>query len=196
MEALFGVVGKDFVLLGADCKAARSILVYKDDENKMMALDSHKVAVGNGPQSDRCEFFEYVQKNIKLYELRNGISLDGPATANFMRTELATYLRKAPKQVNVLLGSVDTGKDGNIMPHLFWMDYMASMVNVNFGAHGYGANFCLSIFDRHWKPDMTLDECMKIMNMCLRELEERFLVKSGQWKFQVIDANGIRTVST
>lgn len=116
-----------------------------------MTLDARKVAVGNGPQSDRVEFFEYIQKNVKLYELRNGVSLDGPATANYMRGELATYLRKAPKQVNVLLGAYDETHDGKPMPSLHWMDYMASMVKVNFGAHGYGSNFCLSIFDRHYK---------------------------------------------
>lgn len=160
----------------------------------MVTLDSHKIVVGNGPQSDRVEFFEYIQKNVKLYELRNGVSMDGPGTANFMRGELATYLRKAPKQVNLLLGAVDTTIDGKTEPTLHWMDYMASMVKVNFGAHGYGSNFCLSIFDRHWKPNMTLDECMKVMKLCTAELEERFLVKSGKWQFKVIDTNGIRLV--
>ena len=35
MDSIFGIVGKDFVLLAADCKVARSILVYKDDEDKV-----------------------------------------------------------------------------------------------------------------------------------------------------------------
>ncbi|CAK4761496.1 unnamed protein product [Aphanomyces euteiches] len=35
MESLFGIVGKDFVIVGADSKVARSILVYKDDEDKV-----------------------------------------------------------------------------------------------------------------------------------------------------------------
>lgn len=153
----------------------------------MSPLDSYKVAVANGPQSDRVEFMEYIQKNIKLYELKYGMELNGPATANFMRQELATRLRKAPCQVNILLGAVDFAKTEarEIQPSLHWMDYMASMVKVNFGAHGYGANFCMSIFDRYWKPDMSLDEAMKIMAMCKAELEERFLVKNGLWKYQV-----------
>lgn len=36
MESLFGIVGKGFVLLVSDCKAERSILVYKDDEEKVI----------------------------------------------------------------------------------------------------------------------------------------------------------------
>lgn len=38
MESVFGIVGKDFVLLAADCKVVRSILVYKDDEDKVRCL--------------------------------------------------------------------------------------------------------------------------------------------------------------
>lgn len=38
MDATFGIVGKDFVLLAADLKVVRSILVYKDDEEKVSAL--------------------------------------------------------------------------------------------------------------------------------------------------------------
>lgn len=106
------------------------------------------MAIGNGPQADRIEFFEYVQKNIKYYQLQHGVSLNGKATATFMRNQLATYLRKAPKSVNVLLGTFD---EKDQLPSLYWMDYLASMVKVNFAAHGYGSNFCISIFDRYWK---------------------------------------------
>lgn len=38
MDATFGIVGKDFVLLAADLKVVRSILVYKDDEEKVSTL--------------------------------------------------------------------------------------------------------------------------------------------------------------
>lgn len=34
-ESVFGIVGKDFVLMAADAKVARSILVYRDDEDKV-----------------------------------------------------------------------------------------------------------------------------------------------------------------
>ncbi|GLE00955.1 hypothetical protein PINS_up009752 [Pythium insidiosum] len=192
-ESIFGVVGKDFVLLAADAKVARSILVYKDDEDKMIDLDAHKILVGTGPQSDRVGFSEYIQKNMKLYELRNGVTLDGPATANYVRGELARFLRKSPYQVNLLIGAVD--KENNaLVPSLHWIDYLGSMAKVNFGVHGYGAHFCLSIFDREWKPDLSLEQAIEIMRKCHSELEQRFLVRNGQWVYKVIDANGTRVL--
>lgn len=42
----------------------------------------------------RVQFTEYIQKNVALYQFRNGIPLTTAATANFTRGELATALRK------------------------------------------------------------------------------------------------------
>ena len=39
------------------------------------------------------QFAEYIEKNIKLYTLRNGIELNPEAAANFTRNELAQALR-------------------------------------------------------------------------------------------------------
>uniref|UniRef100_K3X2V0 Proteasome subunit beta n=1 Tax=Globisporangium ultimum (strain ATCC 200006 / CBS 805.95 / DAOM BR144) TaxID=431595 RepID=K3X2V0_GLOUD len=198
MDSIFGIVGKDFVIVAADAKVARSILVYKDDEDKTVDLDSHKVLVGSGPQSDRVGFSEYIQKNMKLYELRNGVSLNGPATANYVRGELARFLRKSPYQVNLLIGAVDeetTPEDKKqIVPSLHWIDYLGTLATVNFGAHGYGANFCLSIFDREWRPDLNVEEAHAILKKCRNELEQRFLVRNGKWLYKIIDANGVRVL--
>lgn len=43
---------------------------------------------------DRAQFTEYIQKNVALYQFRNGIPLTTAAAANFTRGELATALRK------------------------------------------------------------------------------------------------------
>lgn len=43
---------------------------------------------------NRVQFTEYIQKNVALYQFRNGIPLTTAAAANFTRNELATALRK------------------------------------------------------------------------------------------------------
>lgn len=47
----------------------------------------------------RVQFTEYVQKNVSLYQFRNGIPLTTAAAANFTRGELATALRKVSSRV-------------------------------------------------------------------------------------------------
>jgi 20S proteasome subunit beta 4 len=162
----------------------------------MQALDSHKLIAGSGPQADRVEFCEYVQKNLKLYQLTNGVSLDGHATANYVRGELAKRLRKAPVQLQVLLGACDVDKndDKKTTPSLYWIDYLGTLAKLNYGAQGYGAHFCLSIMDREWKENLTLEEAKTILKHCDNEMRERFLVRSGKWVYKVIDREGIHEV--
>jgi 20S proteasome subunit beta 4 len=81
------------------------------------------------------QFAEYIQANIQLYTMRNDTELSPNAVANFVRGELARSLRsRNPYTVNLLLGGVDhiTQK-----PHLYWIDYLASLAPVPYAAHGY-----------------------------------------------------------
>ena len=63
---------------------------------QIMELDSHKLLSGSGTPADTSNFTEFIQKNLKLYELNNDLKLDTWATANFIRGEMATALRKGP----------------------------------------------------------------------------------------------------
>ncbi|KAK8934121.1 Proteasome subunit beta type-2-A [Platanthera zijinensis] len=94
MECVFGLVGDGFALIAADSSAVNSILVHKSNEDKIMVLDSHKLLGASGEAGDRAQFTEYIQKNVHLYQFRNGIPLTTAAAANFTRGELATALRK------------------------------------------------------------------------------------------------------
>ena len=68
-----------------------------------------------GAQADTVCFTEYVQKNMALYEISNGLKLSTPAAASFVRNELAVALRKGPYQTNLLLGGYDAGTRRHIV---------------------------------------------------------------------------------
>jgi 20S proteasome subunit beta 4 len=105
-------------------------------------------------------------------------------------SQLATALRKGPYQTNLLLAGWDE-LDGVSLYH---MDYMASLSKVNFGAHGYAANFILSVFDRDWKPDMTVEEGMEVVRRCIHELKTRFLISQPVFTIKIVDQSGTRKV--
>lgn len=156
-----------------------------------MELDSHKLLVGNGPACDTANFTEYIQKNMKLYELNNDRSLGTLATANFIRGELATAIRQGPVQTNLLLGGYD--KQAN-EASLYWMDYMGAMSKVDFGSHGYAANFISSVFDRDYKPNMSVNQGLDVIKKCLHELRTRFLISQPKFLIKLVDKEGIREV--
>lgn len=180
-------------MLLADRGAARSIVSYKQDEDKILKLDSTKLLAQAGPIGDRNHFGEFVQKNIALYNLRTGLTLNTWATASWVRNQLAEALRKGPYQVSILLGGYDTQGDKK-GPHLYYMDYLGSMVPVNTGAHGYASNFTYGILDRHWHENITVDEAKLLLQKCIDELHTRFLIHMPQFMVKIIDKNGIKEI--
>mmetsp|Transcript_2133 Transcript_2133/g.6793 ORF Transcript_2133/g.6793 Transcript_2133/m.6793 type:complete len:194 (-) Transcript_2133:62-643(-) len=185
-EALFGLCGKDFVILAADMQASHSIIRVKSDADKIWQVENMLFAA-TGPSSDTQNFVEFIQKNITLHTLKTGLQLSTKAAANFTRNELAYSLRKGPYQADLLIAGVDD--DG---PHLYFMDYLASLERVNKAAQGYGAFFTLGLMDRYYKPDLTLEEAKDVIRKCIKEMETRFVINLGDYKCKVVDANGVR----
>ncbi|GKF02085.1 proteasome subunit beta type-2, partial [Tanacetum coccineum] len=134
------------------------------------------------------QFTEYVQKNVSLYQFRNGIPLTTKAAANFIRNELATALRKNPYQVNIILA----GYEKETGPSLYFIDYIATLHKVDKAAFGYGSYFALSMMDRHYHPDMTVEEAIKLADQCIDEIRSRLVVAPQNFVIKIVDKDGAR----
>ena len=95
------------------------------------------------------QFAEYIQANIQLYSMRHGAELSPSAVSSFVRGELAQSLRsRKPYTVNLLLGGLDPISK---VPHLYWIDYLASCAPVPYAAHGYAQYVLLCVrTSREW----------------------------------------------
>ncbi|PSN50964.1 Proteasome subunit beta type-2 [Blattella germanica] len=112
MECLLGITFRDFVLIGADMTNAHSIMIMKDDEDKLHKISDKLVMGISGESGDTTQFAEYIAKNIQLYKMRNGYELSPSAAANFTRRNLADYLRsRTPYFVNLLLAGYNDETD-------------------------------------------------------------------------------------
>eukprot|EP01103_Thecamoeba_quadrilineata_P020492 TRINITY_DN8828_c0_g1_i1.p1 TRINITY_DN8828_c0_g1~~TRINITY_DN8828_c0_g1_i1.p1 ORF type:complete len:192 (-),score=32.33 TRINITY_DN8828_c0_g1_i1:59-634(-) len=190
MENIIAIAGDDFIIMAADGLSTRSIIVLRDDFDKILNLDDRKILGAVGEQGDRHQFSQYIQKNIHLYQYRTGIKLNTAATANFTRGELATSLRSSsPFNVNVLLGGYD--KSG---PELYFIDYLASMHKVNYGAHGYTAMFVYGILDKGYRKGLSVNDGLNLIQQCIHEVRTRFLVKPPNFIVKVLDKDGIRVI--
>mmetsp|Transcript_777 Transcript_777/g.1634 ORF Transcript_777/g.1634 Transcript_777/m.1634 type:complete len:195 (-) Transcript_777:295-879(-) len=188
-DTVFAIQGADFVLMGADTSANQSIIRMKIGEDKMLEASSHMIMGATGDGGDRVQFTEFVQANMQLYKYRNGIALSTHAAANFIRGELATALRKGPYNCNLLVAGYDNDK-----PSLYYIDYLSCLHKMHCSGHGYGAIFMYSLFDKWWKPNMTLDEAKELAKMCLAEVKARLVVAPPEFKFKVVDKDGVRVV--
>lgn len=190
MDSVFGISGRDFVLLAADTSQARSIVVLKTDEDKILKLDDHKIFAMAGENGDRTAFSEYIQKNLHLYYYRNDLTLSTRAAANYTRKELAEALRSSPYNVNLLLAGHDSEEGAS----LYFLDYLASMAKVPFGAHGYAGFFLSGLLDRYWKKDMNREEVLALADRCINELQTRLLVAGNSFTIKIVDKEGVQVV--
>lgn len=102
-----GLKGPDFALVASDTAAVHSIITIKQDEDKIVQVDQHKVFCLSGEAGDRANFSEYVAANVKLYALRNDTTLSTRAVAHLARGELAAALRKV-RELAFVAGAIRT----------------------------------------------------------------------------------------
>lgn len=189
MECLLGIACRDYVLIAADMTNARSVIVMKDDEGKLHQLSENLVMAVSGEAGDTTQFAEFIAKNIQLYKMRNGYGLSPKAAATYTRRNLAEYLRtRTPYAVNMLLGGFDE-YDG---AQLYFIDYLASLVKVPFASHGYGGLLSISIMDRYYRPDMSVEEGYDLLKKCVIEIRKRLILNLPNFRVQLIDKNGIK----
>ncbi|GBE83647.1 Probable proteasome subunit beta type-4 [Sparassis crispa] len=192
MDISFALTGKGYVIVAADMTAARSIIKMKSDEDKIKVLGPNLLMAYSGEPGDTVQFAEYVERNIRLYQIRNDYALRPPSAASWIRRALADSARsRRPYAVNLLLGGYDTSTHS---PHLYWVDYLGTQASVPFAAHGYGSYFALSLLDRYHNPEATLEEGLAVLRRCIDEVAKRLIVAPGRYKVKVVDKDGVREV--
>ncbi|WFD00677.1 proteasome endopeptidase complex [Malassezia yamatoensis] len=193
MEALLGITGKGYTIIASDNNAARSIVKMKSDDDKQKELSQNLVMTYAGESGDTIQFSDYVERNMRLYTIRNNIQLRPRAAAAWIRTQIAESLRsRKPYQVNMLLGGYDAPSS---TPELYWLDYLGTLVQVPYAAQGYAAYLTTSTMDRYHRPDMSLDQGLDLLKRCIDELQKRLVIDVGSFTVRVIDQHGVRKVA-
>lgn len=192
MDILLGLTTKDSVILVTSKAVARGITVIKATDDKTRALNKHVLLAYTGEPGDAVNFAENIQANSQLYGMRHGIELSSKALASFTRNQLAKSLRsRKPYQVNILIGGYDEKTD---KPTLNWIDYLAADVELPYAAHGYASYYVLSLLDRHFKPGMSEEDGIKLVQFCVDELKLRMPIDFKGVYVKAVDKNGVRIV--
>ena len=191
-DSLFGICGRDWVIICADTSVNRSIFNLKNDEDKIMQLNQHKILATNGEQTQRYQYSNLMMRNLQLMELRTGFEPSVDATAHFLRTEMASSLRsRSPFQVNVLMGGYDQIEQ---CAKLYWMDYLGTLQQVQKGAHGYAGYFVNSVLDNQYRQDMTMEQGLEACRQCIKELKTRFIINQPTFVAKIVTADQIQVM--
>jgi len=143
----------------------------------------------SGEAGDSVQFSAYISKNMQLYKMKNDYELSPKAAAHFTRRNLAEHLRsKTPYNCNMLISGYD---DVEQKASLFFMDYLATLVEVPYCAHGYGGYFTLSTMDGYYRPDMSEDEGYQLLEKCIAEIGRRLIINLPTFTVRIVNKDGI-----
>jgi len=191
MECSFGITGKDFVILASDQTAGRSIIKMKSDQNKIKAIGPHLAIAYGGEPGDTDNLADYIDRNLRLYHMRNHTTLLPMSASAWVRRVLAESIRsRSPYAVNLLLAGYDITTS---LPHLFWIDYLGTKAVVPYAAHGLGMYVALSTMDKWWYEGIDKRGGIEVLRKCISEVAIRLTVKFT-FNCILIDSAGVHNI--
>lgn len=201
-ETIIAFKCRDFVLVAASGLSSHYYIKITDDEDKITTLDPHKMMVCSGENGPRVNFTEYIKANIQLNTVRqHGRRSSTPSTAAFIRQQLASSLRSRDGAylVNSLLAGFDVkaseyDEEGGHGSYLYYLDYIGTLQEVNYGCHGYGGTFVTAILDQLWAPDLDPAAAMVLLQKCCDEVKKRIIISNTHFVCRVVSVKGIENL--
>lgn len=64
-------------------------------------------------------------------------------------------------------------------------------LKVPFAVHGYGSYMSLSVLDRNYRPNLTVNEAVQLIRQCVQEIQKRFVVNLDRYCVRLVNKDGI-----
>ncbi len=157
---ILGMVCKNGVIIAADRRTTAGIIVGKKSR-KIDKIWDNMVIAHAGQVSDAQLFTKLIKAELKLKSIQTGRDPTVEETAHLIAGLLYQGIRQmsmVPSVVTMLLGGKDSegdhvyhlGIDGSVMEH---DDYFSE---------GSGSVFALGVLESHYKPNMSIEEGVKL----------------------------------
>uniref|UniRef100_A0A2R5LHK8 Proteasome subunit beta n=2 Tax=Ornithodoros turicata TaxID=34597 RepID=A0A2R5LHK8_9ACAR len=151
-----GIVFKDGVILGADTRATSGGIVADKNCEKIHYIAPNIYCCGAGTAADTDKTTSLISSQLELHRLATGREV--PVRTANMRLKQMLFRYQGHIGAAFVLGGVDStgGSIYNIFPH-------GSTDRLPYATMGSGSLAAMAVFERDWKPDLTLEEGKKLV---------------------------------
>ncbi len=179
-----GIKCKDGVVLGNDRRATWGYTVTNKTTQKLFKITDNVGMAAYGLIGD----FQFVSRVLKaqatLYELDANDKISTKSVAKMLSNML--YSRKmAPLYTNLIIGGVD--KEG---PQVYTLDGLGSVIPEEFGATGTGMLLSMGILEADYKPDMSIEDGVKLVEKAIRNSIKRDAMSGNGIDLLIITKEG------
>lgn len=156
-----GIVCKDGVVLAADKRATAGYMIVNKTTVKVEKIADNMALTMAGTVSDAQLLIKLIKAEIQLKDLRTSRGSLVKEVANLLGSMVYNVIR-APSMIpgitHFILGGVD--KTGNYVYDIF-PDGSVTMCE-DFISSGSGSVYAYGVLDSEYRPDMTMDEGIKL----------------------------------
>jgi len=175
---------KDGVVLGSDRRATWGYTVTNKATRKVFKITENIGLCSYGLIGDFQILVRIMRAQAKLYELDAGQRITTQSLAKLVSNFL--YSRKmAPLYTNLIVAGVD--KDG---PKLYTLDALGSLIPEDYGATGTGMLLSMGILEAEYKPDLTVEQGVKLVEKAIRNSIKRDAMSGNGIDLLIITKDG------
>ena len=179
-----GIKCKDGVVLGNDRRATWGYTVTNKTTQKLFKITDNVGMAAYGLIGD----FQFVSRVLKaqaaLYELDANDKISTKSVAKLLSNML--YSRKmAPLYTSLIIAGVD--KEG---PQVYTLDGLGSVIPEEFGATGTGMLLSMGILEADYKPDMSIEDGVKLVEKAIRNSIKRDAMSGNGIDLLIITKDG------
>ncbi len=182
---------KDSVVLAADMRASMGHIAYDEESEKVYKVADSMGLTNAGSVGDSQTMIRFLKSQLQLYELEREEPMSVKAAATLLSNVL-NGSRYYPFICQFLLGGYSNGK-----PDLWEVTpYGGILQRPKYGVTGSGTEAALTTVDLGFKPNLTLEEGIKLAVRAIESGKRRDIYSGGKSvSVLVIDKTGVRILS-
>jgi proteasome beta subunit len=185
-----GLIGKDFVIVGAEQKSTMGYMIDSKVAQKIYPIDDHIGLTIAGSVGDALAIVRILKAQLRLYKIERGpITLKGAAT---LLSNVLQGSKYYPYMNQFILAGFDK------QPGLYSFDPLGGFdVKDKFYSTGSGSPFAYGVLESEFKENMTVEDAIALVIKAIKTAIERDIGSGGKdIQVAVIDKNGYKDLSS
>ncbi len=186
-----GLIGKDFIILGADNRATAGNSIVSRNSKKIKVINDFMAITTSGSVSDAQLTKKLLSAELKIREIRNDRISTVKESAHLLANMTYGNIRRyVPGFTHFLIGGVDSKG-----PSLYEVFLDGSLLNVadeqGFIATGSGTPYALAVMEDYYKDTMSQEEMIKLAERAIRASLKRDSASGNGIDIVVIKKSGV-----
>ncbi len=183
-----GIVGKDFVILGADKRVSSGTYIFHKQGKKIHAIDHHVATTMAGVVADAQSLVEQLRIEAAFYRLTNERPMPVQAVATL--ASILLFQMRPILIAHMLIGGVD-GRGAQ----LYSIDWLGTVTQEKYTASGSGSPYAVTLLENEYSENISKEEAIRLAIKAVNAAMRRDPGSGEGIDGAVIDKNGVKELN-